>query len=110
MKNTTRKNRPAMLATATVALWLAFATPAQSETLNFSDLGPSCSPSLPSPYHDLTWSPDFQLECNADYTSSYGNSYGAPSGYAATNGSLFSGLSEISSAGTFDLVSASFSS
>ncbi len=88
-----------------------FTTPAAADTLPFNDLGPSCSPSIPGTYHGLQWSSNFQVECNADYQSTYGNSYGAPSGYAATNGSVQSGVSEISIAtGTFDFIGASFSS
>jgi hypothetical protein len=88
-----------------------FTAPAAADIANFSDLGPACSPSIPGVYHGLTFSSNFQVECNADYASTYNNSYGAASGYAATNGSLNSGVSEVSvSAGTFDLVSAAFSS
>jgi hypothetical protein len=84
---------------------------AAAETLRFDDLGPGCSPSIPAVYHGLEWSANFQVECNADYASSYGNTYGAPSGYAVTNGSLSSGLSMVSlSLGTFDFLSAAFSS
>lgn len=88
-----------------------FAAPAAAGILTFNDLGPACSPGVPAAYHGLIWSSNFQLECNSDYAATYGNSYGAPSGYAATNGSLTSGVSEISIAsGTFDFVSADFSS
>jgi hypothetical protein len=84
--------------------------PASADGLSFGDLS-GCSPSIPASYHCLNWSSGFQVECNSDYAASYGNSYGAPSGYAATNGSLNSGLMEVSvSSGTFTFNSAAFSS
>jgi hypothetical protein len=93
-------------------IWSAAGVRLHGATLGFDDLGPVCSPGVPANYQGLIWSANFQVECNADYASTYGNSYGAPSGFAATNGgALLSGLSEISiSGGTFDFVSADFSS
>jgi hypothetical protein len=51
------------------------------------------------------------VECNADYASTYGNTYGSDTGYAATNsGAPGSGISDISmDTGTFDLIAAAFS-
>jgi hypothetical protein len=101
----------AALRTAVLVLVLAPA-PVLATGINFADLGPDCSPPIPAPYHGLVFSPTFQVECNADYSSSYGNSYGAPSGYAVTNGGApGSGLVSISAArGTFDFLGARFSS
>jgi hypothetical protein len=93
-----------------VLLLGTFSTPAMPEVLTFDDLGPG-APGIPTVYHGLNWPANFQIEGNADYSSSFGNSYGAASGFAATNGSLLSGLSEVSvSSGTFDFTSAEFSS
>lgn len=101
----------AFVAVAVLVLLAIAPISASADALNFNDLG-GCQPLVPSPYDGLTWSSNFQVECNSDYASTYGNSYGAPSGYAVTNGSdVGSGVVEISVGdGTFDFLGASFSS
>ena len=54
--------------------------------------GPACSGScnfaqLPIGYGGLSWTPGFYAMSNAYYDTSYGNTYGAPSGGAAFNAS-----------------------
>jgi hypothetical protein len=96
---------------AIAVLWLGISRGLEAATVNFSDLGPTCSSSIPSGYQGLDWSSNLQTECNADYESSYANTYGSDSGFALTNGGApGSGLSEISSSGTFDFLGVSLAS
>jgi len=104
-------SRPAAVAAILALLLGPFANASGIGDAKFQRPRAELLATIPSLYHDLNWSVDFQLECDADYASSCDNSYGASSGYAATNGSVLSGLSEVSiGTGTFDFVGASFSS
>jgi hypothetical protein len=80
-------------------------------TLTFDSITASCTTAVPAGYGGLTWSSTFNIECNGDYASTYGNSYGSVSGdYAAFNG-LGAGESHISlGSGTFSLLNAWFTS
>jgi hypothetical protein len=74
-------------ATGTVAiggLLLGTALPATATTLNFDSITtPNCGSValdlIPGGYGGFTWDGSLAVECDADYTGFYGNSYGAPS-------------------------------
>jgi hypothetical protein len=111
--NRRRVLRLSVLVAGTFVLSLGlFVAPGAAETINFSDLGPACTPGVPGSYHGLLWSSNFQAVCNSLYAADFGNTYGAASGYGATNGSSpGSGVSSVTiGSGTFDFNGASFSS
>ena len=76
--------------------------------------GPLCSGSctgvqVPDGYGGFTWNGGFFVEGNGDYDSTYGNTYGAPSGGGAYNGFGDSPLT-INSATPFTFIGADFTS
>ncbi len=102
----------AFVAVAALVLLAIAPISASADILGFSDLI-GCQPVIPSPYGGLDMVREFPGGVQYGIMpSTYGNSYGAPSGYAATNGSdVGSGVVEVSIAsGTFDFLGASFSS
>jgi len=103
-----------------LGLALCVASSAAAGTLNFDTIATAadCNASgntylggIPPGYGGLLWAPDFQLECNADYTTNFGNSYGAPSpDWAAYNGSGLGESDVTIAAGTFTFNGAAFTS
>src|SRR5664279_2881364 len=59
----------------------------QATVLTFGPIcSGSCEAQIPASYGGFTWSSDFYAVGNDYYMSSWGNTYGAPSGGAAFNG------------------------
>jgi hypothetical protein len=65
-------------------LLIGTALPASATTLSFDSIAtPNCGTTsvdvIPGGYGGFTWDANLGVECDADYTAGYGNSYGAPS-------------------------------
>lgn len=87
-------------------------TPAGAAPVTFDDIvsSPNCNSTIPDGYGGLVWT-NVQIECDADYMATYGNSYGSPSGdYAAFNAFGLAAVELTSVTGTFDFGGASFAS